>query len=310
MDKHVNSLDRISALPDEVLSQMLSFLPTRDAVRTSILSKSWRYLSTMTSCLSFDDTPCFDDSDSDEDKIIEATQLFKKFVDKVLESHQATAIKKFLLVCLGDYDISDLNRWVRSGFQESVQELHLEYIKFRDFRSMEQLFSCCGMLQNLTLICCTCYRDRFGHAIYRTEKLKMLKVKECYFNDGTFEIDAPNLGYLNLKFNKGLKVVPSWKDSGSFVKAKLTFNYRYSECDIVLGFRGFDQELLNAAASKATKLVLLDAMVELFRSLNDEEEIQMPVFHCLSKLVLNRWDYRSSEYVTNLLSSPQLKYLT
>lgn len=36
-------LDIISNLPSDVIEQILSHLPIRDAVRTSILSRNWRY---------------------------------------------------------------------------------------------------------------------------------------------------------------------------------------------------------------------------------------------------------------------------
>jgi len=37
-------MDRLSALPDDVLNHIVSFLPSDDAVRTSVLARRWRHL--------------------------------------------------------------------------------------------------------------------------------------------------------------------------------------------------------------------------------------------------------------------------
>ncbi|KAK9715255.1 hypothetical protein RND81_06G153100 [Saponaria officinalis] len=60
------NLDRISSLPDELLANILSFLPTLSAVQTSILSNRWRYLFTLTRNLSFDDQEYFGTTSLDQ----------------------------------------------------------------------------------------------------------------------------------------------------------------------------------------------------------------------------------------------------
>ncbi|XP_074270579.1 F-box/LRR-repeat protein At3g58900-like [Silene latifolia] len=132
LGKHVedqgsgNCLDRISTLPNELLGHILSFLPTKCAVITSVLSTRWRYLFTLTTCLSFEDEPCF--GSTKECKEIEAARKisFKAFVDKVLELHKTLPINKFRLICRTSYDNSDYNRWVSTAVQKGVQDLHYQ----------------------------------------------------------------------------------------------------------------------------------------------------------------------------------------
>ncbi|XP_074273509.1 F-box protein At4g22280-like isoform X1 [Silene latifolia] len=353
-----NCLDRISSLPDELLGLIISFLPTTCAVKASILSKRWRYLFTLTNCLSFDDKRC---PMKNERK--EFVRRFKEYVDNVLKLHQMAPIKKFSLVCHANYHDSDLNRWFSYALQKGVEELHykldqtdcvpnhdgfftcetlmslkmmgppdhecyeieiplstslpklkilhLEHILFFDFESMKRLFSSCELLEELVLN--YCYGDIDGHAIHCTRILKALTIKDCRFLLGTIEIDAPNLAYLNYSSNIGVRIVPSWKNSCSFEKAKLTFNCSEAEdsdSDTNVNLLEYDRELLIAAASKVVELRLETDSVQVLLT-PDEDDEQMPEFHSLSILYLEDFPYYAWEYVTCLLEkSPKLELLT
>ncbi|KAL8485960.1 hypothetical protein ACS0TY_028026 [Phlomoides rotata] len=55
-------LDRLSCLPDSILTHILSFLDTKSVIRTSVLSKRYKLLWTMSPCLDFKLTELLSDS--------------------------------------------------------------------------------------------------------------------------------------------------------------------------------------------------------------------------------------------------------
>ncbi|PPD78626.1 hypothetical protein GOBAR_DD24446 [Gossypium barbadense] len=71
--------DRISSFPDPILCHILSFLPIKEAVRTSIISTKWRYLFASISTIKFDGYSMSGLTDRNIDN-------FKNFVDRLLKS--------------------------------------------------------------------------------------------------------------------------------------------------------------------------------------------------------------------------------
>ncbi|XP_031404951.1 F-box/FBD/LRR-repeat protein At1g13570-like isoform X2 [Punica granatum] len=115
--------DRISDLPVDLIERILCLLPLREAARTSILSRSWRYTWTALTELVFDEhcTPL-----PSRDKSI--AERLVKIIDTVLLHHWGP-IKKFVLSHGRFKGTSDIDRWIMHLSRMSVTDFtfHLEY---------------------------------------------------------------------------------------------------------------------------------------------------------------------------------------
>ncbi|CAL9224402.1 unnamed protein product, partial [Arabidopsis halleri] len=92
--KCAEQMDLLRNLPDELLCHILSFLTTKEAALTSVLSKRWRNLLAFVPNLDIEDNvflyPEMGKCDRDDIR-----QLFMEFVDRVLALQGNSPIKKF-----------------------------------------------------------------------------------------------------------------------------------------------------------------------------------------------------------------------
>ncbi|CAN6900030.1 unnamed protein product [Brassica oleracea] len=110
--------DRISQLPDDLLLKVLSFLPTKVAVSTSILSKRWEFLWMWLPKLEYDDSEY-----SEEERY-----KLHSFIDFSLPLHKAPVIESLRLnfdVCNRFDPIysDDIEKWVLTAVSRCVHEL-------------------------------------------------------------------------------------------------------------------------------------------------------------------------------------------
>ncbi|KAJ6344584.1 hypothetical protein OIU76_006160 [Salix suchowensis] len=129
-------VDRISSLPGNVLDQILSDLPIRDAVRTSSLSRNWRYKWSHIPHLVFD-TQCV--SIPSEDQTVGKNKLVS-IIDHVLLLHNGP-IYKFKLSHRDLLGVSDIDRWILHLSRGSTKEFVLEIWKGQRYKLPSCLFS-------------------------------------------------------------------------------------------------------------------------------------------------------------------------
>ncbi|CAN6922551.1 unnamed protein product [Brassica oleracea] len=106
-------MDLLSALPDDVRSHILSFLTTKEAALTSVLSKKWRYLFTRVPILDVDDS------------VFPYPEGFMDFVDRVLSLQGDSPIERFTLKCEDGVDPERVNGWICNALRRGVSELDL-----------------------------------------------------------------------------------------------------------------------------------------------------------------------------------------
>ncbi|KAK2633040.1 hypothetical protein EUGRSUZ_L00690 [Eucalyptus grandis] len=114
--------DLISALPDAVIHHIFSFLPLKDVIKTSVLSKRWRCTWTSTTHLAFNGVrPRNHDASSFD---------FPSLVDSVLRQCTSPTVKKFHVTDLQYHedDRPKVDRWLHFAAGRRAEDLCLSLI--------------------------------------------------------------------------------------------------------------------------------------------------------------------------------------
>lgn len=128
--------DRISSLPDSLISHILSFLPTKDVVSTSILSKRWKSLWPSITTLDFND-------EAHAPSNYQRYMVFVQFVYKILVSRDFQPIKRFRLHCESEFTCSsNTNTWVNYALRHQVEHLDVTIYRILPMYLPSSIFTC------------------------------------------------------------------------------------------------------------------------------------------------------------------------
>ncbi|KAI5330332.1 hypothetical protein L3X38_029730 [Prunus dulcis] len=239
--------DTLWNLPNDILDQILSFLPLKEAVATSVLSRKWRYV--WTSCLALDfdfeknmkpltHRSHYQDQDF-EDKQCQCQYV--NWVDGVVERHIGPNVEKFrvcfpLNLSFGLF----IDKWVKFAIKKRVEVLVLDF----SAHSHRSIYLGNGLCDVLT--------QAFGYSEYPALKHLYLKSVGVTTRDIEFVLSSfpcleqlevsncPNLMSLIVSSLFGLNLkhlaVEAWQDG--------LVNIRISEANLVsFSYSGYPIEL-------------------------------------------------------------------
>uniref|UniRef100_A0A1J3FFS5 F-box/LRR-repeat protein n=1 Tax=Noccaea caerulescens TaxID=107243 RepID=A0A1J3FFS5_NOCCA len=119
--------DAISWLPQEVLGDILSLVPTKLAASTSVLSKKWRNVFALVHNLDFDDSIFLQPEKGKIERDV-VREGFRNFVDRTLALQGASPINKLSLGfhILKYSEMADMARWICNVVERGVLEVDLD----------------------------------------------------------------------------------------------------------------------------------------------------------------------------------------
>lgn len=131
--------DRISELSDDLLIQILLFVPTKDAVATTFLSKRWRYVWIKLPRLVYIETG-------------NSSKSVWWFLDESMRVHNAPIIKTLCIQLGSQCPVdADVAKWVAKAVDRCVRKLYLKLLWFREPITMPKSLYTCKTLRRLVL---------------------------------------------------------------------------------------------------------------------------------------------------------------
>nr|XP_025876531.1 putative F-box/LRR-repeat protein At5g38386 isoform X1 [Oryza sativa Japonica Group] len=323
--------DRLSDLPEGVLHRVMSFLDSRQAVRTCVLSRRWRDVwrtvpRVHADFCDFTLNWTSDDDEVDEAAVAEDEVVFNRFVNRLLELRDPNAsIRSFFLrFCRsdgGDDGSAEGNRWISYALQKNVRILEVSvlsyaleldhsvfssrYLRTMDFSNVvmnqgffKQLEMGCPELEELFLDECFIVDDEIS-----SQTLKVLTLDATHFCCGfKTSISSPSITSLALHYPMSGK--PVLNDMEALVSTSMLLCHVKDDDFAANDLRDYLWSLYNVE--------ILDFSYH-GKKLTMENNLQLcPKFINLVSLTLGPWCLDANFYglIVFLQNSPILEKLT
>ncbi|CAK9170366.1 unnamed protein product [Ilex paraguariensis] len=188
-------LDRLGDMPWDILDNILGCLPIKDAVRTSVLSRKWRYTWVYLSNIVFYDR-CKVSIFEWPVSIFGHWNELAKFVYNVLLAHRGRIDKFMLSTRLYCHD-NDADLWSAFLSRNGIKELSLNLCYMAKYELPSCLFSC----QQLSCLCiaeCSVVTPHTFNGFNNLVSLQLEVGRPYYGAFGSLHIYAPNLQSLDM----------------------------------------------------------------------------------------------------------------
>ncbi|KAK1259744.1 F-box/LRR-repeat protein [Acorus gramineus] len=198
--------DRLAELPDNVLHSIISLLPMRDAVRTTILSRKWSSIGKFLPNLDFQSSNILGNRFSLEDSrkldcegkktyFLERKLNFVRAVNQFLQlrSHGMKIESMRICFSLGVDHASHLDRWIEHTFASGIEKLDIELIDDFEAISLEKYYvfplhklvhEKVACLSSLKILRLQCLVMRHPPDFYGLKSLTTLSLDDVDVTDG------------------------------------------------------------------------------------------------------------------------------
>ncbi|KAK6269035.1 hypothetical protein QUC31_013195 [Theobroma cacao] len=301
--------DRISNLPDPLLEHILTFLPTKYAIRTGVLSKRWKDLWVSQPYISLSHDGLIGrivefKNLSVRDRTVKVSK-YKNFFNKVL-LHPQAKVKKLQISAPERLEALEFNRWFPAIMKEGLEELDLDFAIFCD--APVSILAVCNTLVTLKLDFGALSAHKFPKSFY-FPNLKTMQLRGFVLaNNFTHQLlQSKNLESLILPyFMFDLMSRDSVPNCSDQKQALPNLNYAQMNCPYT--FRGEDstRSFLKNMINVVSNAKDLNLSLSIMEYLAHDD---LPEFNNLKhiKLHLQSFHVRAMCYI--LQKAPNLEFL-